>query len=406
MEASTLNTIVGLGAMLVVLGVLYSPVVRKARLWTITVTPLASIIGSGFLIIAPLLYHNFGNLAVPAIILINVFALSVGAAIRNNIAHFDERQSEWVERYALLGLIERGSNIALAVSYVISIAFYVTLLSAFSLETLSRHNPLAVKIVTTVVLGLIGGIGFFKGLHGLEALEKIAVNVKMSIIGGLLLVLLLFNLDGGNNGVALTTPLLSLTSFQLLGGMLLITQGFETTKYLGGFYEVKPRIDAMLLAQCIAMVVYILFVWWVAPLVINVEANSETAIIAVVARLAVALGLALSIGAIFSQFSAAVADTVGTGGIIQEETRGRFAVRKTYLFVAIAAIILNWVFDIFSVLALASRAFAAYYGLQCMIATMVVWHQPASTARTVKLIGFPILAVLLGLITLFAIPAE
>ena len=57
------NTLLGVGTSVAILGLLYSAPVRRSRLWTITVTPLASIIGSGFLISAPLLYAHFGRLA-------------------------------------------------------------------------------------------------------------------------------------------------------------------------------------------------------------------------------------------------------------------------------------------------------------------------------------------------------
>lgn len=404
--SQTFNTVLGLTASVVLLALFYLPIVRRSRLWTITVTPLASIIGSGFLIAAPVLYDKFGSLAVPAIILINVFALGVGFIIRNNIKYFDPHRLTAVRQVRLLGLLERLANYALTLSYVISIAFYVTLLSAFGLEVAGHYSAINVKLLSTAILAFIAGVGYMRGLHGLESLEKVAVNVKLSIIGGLLLVLLVFNLLGGNGQHVTSMPHLNGTSFALLGGMLLIIQGFETAKYLGGHYEVGPRVHAMLLAQLIAGVAYILFVWWVAPLVVGVDAASETAIIRVISKLASALGLTLSVGAIFSQFSAAVADTLGTGGIATEEANGRFSERQAYVVIAAAAIALLWVFDVFAVLTLASRAFAAYYSLQGVIATITVWHHPRSTKRTGKLVVFPVLTVALILITLFAIPAE
>jgi len=40
--------------------VLLSPHLAKARLWRAAITPLASIIGSGFLVIGPILHGAFG----------------------------------------------------------------------------------------------------------------------------------------------------------------------------------------------------------------------------------------------------------------------------------------------------------------------------------------------------------
>ena len=110
--------------------------------------------------------------------------------------------------------------------------------------------------------------------------------------------------------------------------------------------------------------------------------------------------------AIFSQFGAGVADTVGTGGIVEEESRGRIPRRVGYVLVCALAILLIWVADIFQVLTLASRAFALYYALQAIIATVVVHRQSNGPYRRAKLVLFPILAVLLLLVAIFAIPAH
>src|SRR5690606_38881785 len=54
--------------------------------WMATVPPLASIIGSGFLVCGPLLAREFGMLAAPAMGLLLLLAYAVGAVIRFNIA--------------------------------------------------------------------------------------------------------------------------------------------------------------------------------------------------------------------------------------------------------------------------------------------------------------------------------
>jgi hypothetical protein len=53
--------------------------------WKATVTPLASIMGSGFLVSAPLLAGIVGNLAVVCMALLLALAYMVGGAIRFNI---------------------------------------------------------------------------------------------------------------------------------------------------------------------------------------------------------------------------------------------------------------------------------------------------------------------------------
>lgn len=400
------NMLFGAVGALGLLAVFYTSRLRRSQLWTITVTPLASIIGSGFLVAAPLMYANFGSWALLAMILINVFALAVGQVIRTNIRHFDPHRDEYARQAPYLALLEHSSNLALGFSYIISIAFYVALLSAFTLDLFRLYDGLTVRLLSTAILGYIGWTGYRGGLHGLEKLEKIAVNLKLAIIGGLLLALLAYNLRVDGSATSFERPELSLQTLRVLGGLLLITQGFETVKYLGTEYAVQPRIRAMWLAQLIAAVIYIAFVPLLGVLVPQLDNFNETAIIRIVERVAWGMGAVLSIGAIFSQFGAAVADTVGTGGLLAEETRGRLPERRAYVLVALIAISLIWMYNVYTVLTLASRAFALYYGLQALIALGVTWRQPPSWKRIFHLGLFVFLSIALFFITLMAVPAH
>jgi len=406
LQPLVINAFVGIAGLLAFLAIFYLSPVRKSRLWTITVTPLASIIGSGFLVAAPLLYVNFGDLALPAMVLINLFAFAVGDTIRTNIRCFDNQQEKFARETPLLISLEHLSGLALGVSYIISIAFYISLLSGFALEAFRLYNGLGIRVMSTLILAYIGLTGYRGGLHGMERLEKIAVNLKMSIIGGLILVLIAYNLEFDGRTLTFPEPDLGWYSLRILGGMLLITQGFETVKYLGGEYAPEPRVKAMVLAQIIAAVVYVIFVPLVAVLVPGVEITNETAIMKIAGKAAYGMGTMLAIGAMFSQFGASVADTVGTGGLLEAETKGRLPRRRAYVLVTIVAILLIWAYDVYGVLTLASRAFALYYGLQTLIAIGAVWAQPPSIGRTVRLILYPFLAVALFFITIAAIPAH
>ena len=400
-----------LGAVLtsVFLGLFYLTPLRRARMWTIIVTPLASIIGSGFLVVAPLLYSNFGRWSLPAILMINGFALAIGFIIRTNIVYFEPLLEQGLIGNRFVLMTERLSNAALGISYVISIAFYLNLLSSFALELFDLREPLAIRLLTTVLLAFIGVFGFLRGLHGLEALEKIAVNSKLSIIGALVVVLAVANIQllaADMDHAVLDTPPMEMRNLQVLGGMLLIVQGFETARYLGRDYSRQERARALLLAQLIAAGIYILFVALAQPFSMAIQEINEVAIIEIVGAVAIGLPLVLSLAAIFSQFGAGVADTVGTGGIIEEETLGRVSRRVGYLIVVTLAILLIWVRDIFEVLTLASRAFAAYYGLQAVIAVVVTYRQPRGNQRSLKLAVFPVAAICLFLIAGWAIPAH
>jgi hypothetical protein len=61
---------------------LFRPQLRRSPFWRATVTPLASIIGSGFLVAAPLLHDAVNGWSVLAIALIVTLAYGIGGAIR------------------------------------------------------------------------------------------------------------------------------------------------------------------------------------------------------------------------------------------------------------------------------------------------------------------------------------
>jgi hypothetical protein len=102
--------------------------------------------------------------------------------------------------------------------------------------------------------------------------------------------------------------------------------------------------------------------------------------------------------AALSQFAAAVADTLAASGNLEEVTHEHLKERFGYLVVGGGALALTWSADTFEVVALASRAFAFYYLLQCLVAITVC-------RSTVRRIGMAGLAAVLGFVTVFAVPA-
>ena len=63
------------------------------------------------------------------------------------------------------------------------------------------------------------------------------------------------------------------------------------------------------------------------------------------------------------------------------------------------AIALTWSATTFEILALASRAFAFYYMLQCLVAIRV-------SKSNLQRAGMAVIAAALGFITVFAVPAS
>jgi len=349
--------------------VLLNPKLRRNRLWSATVTPLASIIGSGYLVSAPLLYFTLGDFAALGMLGIVILAYLVGESIRFNILKAEPLlwgRYKFKGREFLLEL-ERLSSLVLAFAYMIAVAFYLRLLSAFIFSGFFG-NPLLENLLSSSLLLFIGISGFLRGLDFLEFLEKYAVALNLSTIGAFLTGLLLYDLKHFHfTGVV--KPF-TFETLRVLAGILLIVQGFETSKYLGEKYAPEERVKSMKLAQLISGFIYVSFMFLVTPLLGRLDPSKldETAIIVLASSLSLVMGYLIRVGPLLSQFSASVADTVGAGGLLAQETRGRISSRTGYLLVSLVALTLVWSVNIFEIIAYASKAFAFYYFLQNCVA--------------------------------------
>ena len=107
----------------------------------------------------------------------------------------------------------------------------------------------------------------------------------------------------------------------------------------------------------------------------------------------------LIIAAAFSQFSAAVADTLAASGNLEEITGEKLKEKWGYILIGSGAIILTWEASTFQLVSLASRAFAFYYMLQCIVAFSV----NKSKLQKAAIIS---VAIILAFITIFAVPAS
>lgn len=81
-------TVALIGALLVTVALTFGKFARSDG-WHATITPLASIIGSGFLICGPLLAREFGGAALDAMAVLLAIAYAAGAVIRFNIIHVE-----------------------------------------------------------------------------------------------------------------------------------------------------------------------------------------------------------------------------------------------------------------------------------------------------------------------------
>jgi len=385
-------------------GLAMLPKLRKNIWWNATVTPLASIIGSGFLVIAPLLAAVAGSYALAAMFLIIALAYGVGHAIRYNIKYAEPLNGAPNAPRGLMASTKLSSA-SLSVAYVISVAFYIRLLASFALSLTPINNSHYEDLLATAILLCIAGIGYVRGLRGLEVVETISVSIKLSIIISLLAGLFLHNFSTGVWTANLVPDEAdTLTRLRMLGGMLLVVQGFETSRYLGASYPADMRRKTMNYAQISSAIIYISFVALVVPLLIHLPSGKpdETAIINITRYVSPVLPYLLVLAALMSQLSAGIADTVGAGGLVVEESGGRIIERTAYPVLIAFSITLIWAFDIFQVISIASRTFAFYYMMQAVIAALV-----ARQNRHYGQMAFAMaLVALLALIVVFALPAE
>jgi len=393
---------------LLLTGITMLPKLRNNLWWRATVTPLASIIGSGFLVIAPLLASVAGSYAVIAMMMIVALAYAVGHVIRFNILNAEALETSHNGPTGL-SAFARVSNVSLTVAYVISIAFYIRLLASFALSLTPLAGDFTEDILATIILAGIGLVGWTRGLKGLEIIETISVSIKLSIIIALLVALFAYNLGTGQWTADLPhADTDSLTRLRMLGGMLLVVQGFETSRYLGAAYPAEMRSRTMLWAQLSSGVIYLLFVALIVPVLLYLPEGQadETAIIGISGQVAWVLPILLVFAALMSQLSAGIADTVGAGGLVAEETDRRVSEQLAYPVLIVFSIALIWMFNIFEVIAIASRTFAFYYMMEAVIAFIVAREVLTGHKRAAHLVWFASLAIILALVVVFAVPAE
>ena len=380
---------------------------RQSRQWRATVTPLASIIGSGFLIVAPLLHAVLGKWALVGMIFLSVLAYAIGSIIRFNIRYAEMYLIEHSE--SGIAKIETLSQWALGVAYAISVAFYTSLFTAFLFDRLSITDPTLMRWATTVLLLSVMAVAWRRGARGLETIELVAVTLKLAIIFGVLIAL------GSYDVISRTSwfqhdAIKSLSlwdSAAMLAGMLMVTQGFETTRFMGSHYTANVRINAARYSQWIATVIYIAFIGFTCPLFLEfpiVELN-ETTISQTLGQVVMVLPVMLLIAATASQLSAALADTIGGGGLLRELIPVSLPENIFYMGIVALAMILIWSANVFEIINYASKGFGTYYLLQVFIALFLLSKQSLNLTRIVSILGSICLVLILLFVIFASIPA-
>lgn len=376
--------------------VLQHPRVAGNRLWRANITPLASIIGSGFLVLGPILEVSFGWAAPLVMSGLVMLAYLFGGAIRYNIKNLATSpvRSRGIER------IEAISSAVLALAYFISVAYYLNLFGAFSVSLTAVDDAYHARLVTSAVFAVILVVGWFYGFTALEVMEQISVGLKLAIIAGLLFALTVYFGAKTRQGELLVNPaaVTGWSAIPMIFGLIVTVQGFEASRYLGATYDPDTRIKSMRMAQLLSSLIYLVYVVLLAYVFVpTTMVLDETSIINLMEIVAPILPAMLVAAALSSQFSAAVADTSGSGGLIAELSRNRIPSRMAYALLVAMGLVLTWSLNIFEIISYASRAFAFYYALQSWIAARTAWRARDRTRVTLygalALLGLAILVL-------------
>ena len=372
------------------------------RVLLASVTPLASIFGSGFLIIVPILERTLGGYAVLGIAAVLAVAWWTGNAIRHNIVFVEPRIAD--------GTLDRGTwrveiaaNWIIVVAYVVSVALYVRILAQFVVSYASDGSATAERLLACGVIVLIVAVGVVRGFHGLDTLERVALGAVLILVAVLIGTFAGLDIaklgDEGITAAPMPDDVGTLRAILVLGGIVITVQGFETVRFLGEEFDPQTRIRASQVAQLVAAVVYLLFVLVATPLMNSASGNPpDDELLMFVERVAGLLALPLVLCAVLSQFSAATADTVAAEGDARALPGVRVSARAVYVLIGIAACAIAATVPLFTLIAIASRAFAAYYACKALVAMRT---SPTRRERASR----GALAVVMLLIAVLALPA-
>lgn len=365
-----------------------------------TVTPLASILGSGLLIIVPVLERTLGALAILGVVAVCTLAWLVGTAVRHNV-RVVEPLSRSGDLDRVTARIDRFSDAVIVVAYVISVALYLRIMAAYVVGySTSGSHPGAERLIACGAVAVIVAVGVMRGFDGLDKLDRVglaAVLVLTTVLG----MTLAFDDAGAIVSGEIGLPPVPDTGFAsvllALGAIVITVQGFETVRYLGDQFDAETRVWASRVAQLVAASIYLGFVAVATPVMgLGTSDGADQTLLDITSRVAPWLALPLALSAMLSQFAAATADTAAADGNLRR-LWSRMSGRLPFVVTGVAAIALAATASTFAIVAIASRAFAAYYALQAVVALRTAPGWP-------RKVGYGVLAAVMITIAIAAQP--
>ncbi|WP_254522667.1 hypothetical protein [Natrinema caseinilyticum] len=382
--------------------VLYSSRVQESRRYQAMVVPLANIMDIGFVAMTPIIVHITGLGS--ALMMLGLCALgyAMGWVMRLNIERFEPMSGE-------KGLLSSISNVAkwsLIVASLVNVAYYLQLMGEAIVFPFDLGTAEAATVVTTIAVGSLiglGVVGFFFGLEKLNQLGDRTTAFNLAAITAIIVGFLGYNvvvaLQGNWSLPDYNPPLTTRGTRQILGFFALV-QGFEASRYLGGEFSAARRIRTMRLAQIIATVAFVLFPASALLLFAQVRPQPTPAAVLTIGQVASPvlpwLTLLLAVG---SQSSASINAISSRSDVLEEVTDERLPRAYTFPLLAVGAIGVVLVTDVLTAVAAASRVFAVFFAIQCLIALILAVRDK----QWVQTVGITLVGLAMVSIAIFGI---
>jgi hypothetical protein len=401
LSAGLLNTFIAVVTLAGLSWILHRPRVQESATYKALVVPLAEIMDVGFIVFSPIVILLFGYGATWAMLGLCLLAILTGFAISYNINNYEP----------LIGKpdpLHRWNSIALwalLAASVVNVAYYAQLLMTLVWLPLGDlYSPGLVTATAALLLGTLTIYGFAKGLMALNDLGNKTTAFNLSAIVAVLVAFATYNVQrliGGDFEWPQFDAPADAEALRQLLGLFVLVQGFEASRYIGAYFSAEKRVRTMRSSQYISSVVYVLFVAFALILFATVEApENVTAIFEVSEQVSVFLPFLIMAAALGSQLSAILNDTETRTEMLAGQVGDRLPRQWTFPLFLVPGILVVLLTEVSSVVALASRVFAAYYLSQALIAGQLAWR-----AERWAWVGlFTAIALAMAVVAVFGLP--
>ena len=367
------NTVVVLAVLAALCWWLYRPKVQQSDRYQAGVMPLANIMDVGFLSMTPVIVVLMGIDAPLFMAALVAAGLAMGWVMRYNIQHYEP----------LRGTMKVADNVAafsrwgLVGASIVNIAYYLQLLALLVLAPFGIRAELPQTLLAVGILVVLCLIGMFYGLAKLDLAGQRTTAFNLAAVVAILVGFLLFNIEvvvTGEWALPDYNPPNDPNRLRKLLGFFGLVQGFEASRYLGDKFDADLRCRSMRRAQIISGIVFVVLCGLSIILFVKAKSDmSPASILKIGALVSPAMPWIILLAAIGSQVSASVNAISNRSDVLIEASQGKIARRYTYPVLIVPCIALVLFSDIMSALSAASRVFAGYFVLQCLLAIRVAW---------------------------------